>query len=50
MAVSSDNARITITVDKELKKKLKVLSIKEECSVSKICLKIISDYMKRTDT
>lgn len=47
MAVSSDNTRITITINKELKKELDTLALKEKCSVSKLCSEIIKNYITK---
>ena len=47
MAISKNNSRIILTVSKDLKAKIINIAKKEECSVSKVCAKIISDYMDR---
>lgn len=46
MAVSEQNTRILVTISKETKNKLKILSSQEQRSVSNLCSKIINDYIK----
>lgn len=47
MAISQDNTRIIITISKQLKEKLKLLAKEEQRSISNLCTKLISDYIKR---
>ncbi len=47
MAISKNNSRIILTVSKDLKERIINIAKKEESSVSKVCAKIISDYMDR---
>ena len=49
MAVSQDNTRIIVTINKKLKEKLKLLAKEEQRSVSNLCSKIVSDYIKGKD-
>ena len=49
MAVSQDNTRIIVTINKKLKEKLKLLAKEEQRSVSDLCSKIVSDYIKGKD-
>ena len=49
MSVSKDNTRMIITINKELKEKLNSLAKAEQRSISNLCTKIISDYIKRKD-
>lgn len=46
MAVSDQNTRILITISKEMKNKLEMLSAQEQRSISNLCSKIINDYIK----
>lgn len=46
MAVSDQNTRILVTISKETKAKLEVLSAQEQRTVSNLCSKIISEYIK----
>ena len=49
MAVSQDNTRILITISKDLQNQLKKKAEKEHRSVSNLCSKILSEYLKRED-
>lgn len=46
MAVSQDNTRIIITISKQTKENLKLLAKEEQRSVSNLCSKIVSDYIR----
>ena len=43
------NTRIIVTINKKLKEKLKLLAKEEQRSVSNLCSKIVSDYIKGKD-
>lgn len=49
MAVSSDNTRITITVNKKIKKDLDILARKRKCSISRLCSNIIIDFFSKNN-
>ncbi len=49
MAVSQNNTRIIITVNKKLKEKLKIQAKEEQRSMSNLCSKIVSDYIEGKD-
>lgn len=49
MSVSKTNTRVTITINKELKKELDTLALKEKCSVSKLCSEIIKNYTTKNN-
>lgn len=49
MAVSKDNTRITITINRELKKELDILAKKEKCSISKLCSKLIMKFIPKNN-
>ncbi len=47
MSISQKNTRVLITIPKELKKELDIISKKEKRSLSNLCAKIISDYVEK---
>lgn len=49
MAVSSKNTRIILTINKEIKQKLKDIADKEQRSVSNLCQVIVSDYINKKE-
>lgn len=46
MAISKDNSRIAITISKTLKKQLEQICEEEQRSISNLCAKVLSDYIK----
>ena len=46
MAVSNQNTRILVTISKEMKDKLEIISTQEQRSISNLCAKILNDYIK----
>ena len=47
MSVSKNNTRMIITINKELKEKLNMLTKEYQRSISNLCVIIISDYINR---
>ncbi len=46
MGIKSDNARIAITINKELLEEVKKIAYQENRTVSNLVVKILKDYIK----